>query len=307
MTQSPDITLKSWVMVAALGLTWGATFLVIEVALEGITPFWLATARIGFATILMLVFWGLRGAPLFKATATPTDWSNLTVIGLFSSAVPFMLLSWGQQYVTSGFAGVSMASVALIVLPLAHFLVPGERLTWRKTAGFVIGFVGVVILIGGQAFESNGGEYETPGRMACLGAAFCYGLSSILMRRLPAIDPIGLATILLVIGAAIVVPVAWIVEGPPPLPNAKTLGLLAILGLIPTAGANILRVLLIRSAGPVFMSLTNYQVPVWSVVLGAVILSEPLPLSLFYALLLILSGVGLSQYGAITRLFGNRL
>ncbi len=306
MTQSPDITLKSWVMVAALGLTWGATFLVIEVALEGITPFWLAAARIGFATILMLVFWGMRGAPLFKATTTASDWTNLTVIGLLSSAVPFMLLSWGQQYVTSGFAGVSMASVALIVLPLAHFLVPGERMTWRKTAGFVIGFAGVVILIGGQALESNGGVYETPGRMACLGAAFCYGLSSILMRRLPAIDPIGLATILLLIGAAIVVPVAWTVEGPPPLPNAKTLGLLAILGLIPTAGANILRVLLIRSAGPVFMSLTNYQVPVWSVVLGAVILSEPLPPSLLYALLLILGGVGLSQYGAITRLFGSR-
>lgn len=306
MTQSPEITLKSWVMVAILGVTWGATFLVIEVALQGITPFWLAAARIGFATILMLAFWGMRGAPLFKATASPSDWAIVTVIGLLSSAVPFMLLSWGQQYVTSGFAGVSMASVALIVLPLAHFLVPGEQMTWRKTSGFVVGFVGVVILIGGQALESNGNAYETPGRMACLGAAFCYGLSSVLMRRLPAVDPIGLATVLLFIGAAIVVPVAWIVEGPPPFPDAKTLGVLAILGLIPTAGANILRVLLIRSAGPVFMSLTNYQVPVWSVVLGALILSEPLLPSLLYALAFILGGVGLSQYGAITRLFGKK-
>jgi drug/metabolite transporter (DMT)-like permease len=126
------------------------------------------------------------------------------------------------------------------------------------------------------------------------------------MRRLPAIDPIGLATILLLIGAMIVVPVAWIVEGPPPLPDARTLGVLAILGLIPTAGANILRVLVIRSAGPVFMSLTNYQVPVWSVFLGALILSEPLPPSLLYALLFILAGVGLSQYGAISRLFGRK-
>ncbi|MEP2031015.1 MAG: DMT family transporter [Paracoccaceae bacterium] len=306
MTQSPEITLKSWLMVGALGVTWGATFLVIEIALEGITPFWLAAARIGFATLLMLIFWHLRGAQLFKTPATASDWTILTVIGLLSSAVPFMLLSWGQQYVTSGFAGVSMASVALIVLPLAHFMVPGERMTWRKTVGFVIGFVGVVVLIGGQALESNGGAYETPGRIACLGAAFCYGFSSILIRRLPAIDPIGLATILLLIGAVIVVPVAWIVEGPPPVPDAKTLGVLAVLGLIPTAGANILRVLVVRSAGPVFMSLTNYQVPVWSVVLGAIILSEPLPPSLLYALLLILAGVGLSQYGALRRLFTKK-
>lgn len=305
MTHQPEITLKSWAMVAALGLTWGATFLVIEVALEGITPFWLAAARIGFATVLMLVFWAARGARLFRQPATRPDLFNLVVVGALSSAVPFMLLSWGQQYVTSGFAGVSMASVALIVLPLAHFLVPGERLTWRKSLGFVVGFVGVVILIGGQAFESTGAAFETPGRMACLGAAACYGLSSVLMRRLPAIDPIGLATVLLLIGALIVVPLAWVVEGPPPSPDAKTLVVLAILGLIPTAAANILRVLVIRTAGPVFMSLTNYQVPVWSVVLGGLILSEPLPASLLAALILILAGVGLSQYGAMTRLFGR--
>jgi drug/metabolite transporter (DMT)-like permease len=305
MTQMPEITPKSWAMIAALGLTWGATFLVIEIALQGITPFWLAAARIGFATVLMLLIWGLRGAKLFSGRVSGANWATLGAIGLLSSAVPFMLLSWGQQFVTSGFAGVSMASVALIVLPLAHFLVPGERMTWRKSLSFVIGFAGVVILIGGQAFESTGASFETQGRMACVAAAACYGLSSILVRRLPAVDPIGLATVLLLIGAMVVIPVAWTVEGPPPLPDAKTLGVLAVLGLVPTAAANILRILVIRSAGPVFMSLVNYQVPVWSVVLGAFFLSEPLPPSLLWAMTLILAGVGLSQYGALSRLFGK--
>jgi drug/metabolite transporter (DMT)-like permease len=303
MNQTPEISLKSWLMVATLGLTWGATFLVIEIALEGITPFWLASARIGFATALMLVFWGALGARLFSEPASRENWIVLLVVGALSSAVPFLLLSWGQQFVTSGFAGVSMASVALIVLPLAHFLVPGEAMTLRKTLGFVVGFIGVVILIGGQAFESTGAAYETPGRIACLGAAACYGSSSVLMRRLPAIDPIGLATVLLVIGTLIVVPLAWVVEGPPPMPDAKTLVVLAILGLIPTAAANILRVLVVRSAGPVFMSLTNYQVPLWSVVLGALILKEPLPSSLILALSLILSGVAISQWNALRKIF----
>ena len=81
--------------------------------------------------------------------------------------------------------------------------------------------------------------------------------------------------------------------------------MLAFLGLVPTAFANLLRVLVVRSAGPVFMSLVNYQVPVWSVVLGALILAEPLPPSLLYAMALILAGVGLSQYGALRRLFGR--
>ncbi len=299
----PEITAQSWVMVGALGLIWGATFMVIELALEGITPFWLAAARIGFATLLMIAFWGFRGFKLFAEPIGKQVFSRLIIIGALSSAIPFMLLSWGQQFVTSGFAGVSMAGVALMVLPLAHFLVPGERLTLRKTFGFVIGFVGVVVLIGGQAFETTGEFWEPFGRLACLSAAACYALSSVQMRLLPEVDSIGLNAVTLLIGAVIVIAAAWAVEGPPPSVSRNTLFVLLFLGLVPTAGASLLRVLVIRTAGPVFMSLVNYQVPVWSVVLGALILSEPLPPSLLTALALILCGVGLSQYGALSRLF----
>ncbi len=125
------------------------------------------------------------------------------------------------------------------------------------------------------------------------------------MRRLPAVHPIGLSTVLLIVGACISLPLAFVMEGPPPAPSLQILGVLAFLGLVPTAGANFLRVLVVRSAGPVFMSLVNYQVPVWSVVLGALILGEALPQSLLLAMALILLGVGLSQYGALRRLFGR--
>jgi drug/metabolite transporter (DMT)-like permease len=119
------------------------------------------------------------------------------------------------------------------------------------------------------------------------------------------VHPIGLATVLLLIGAVMTIPIAWMIEGRPPMPSAKLFGVLAFLGLVPTAGANFLRVLVVRSAGPVFMSLVNYQVPVWSVVLGALILGEALPNSLLLAMSLILAGVGLSQYGALKRLFSR--
>ncbi|MEM7321200.1 MAG: DMT family transporter, partial [Pseudomonadota bacterium] len=295
---------KSWIMIAILGLVWGGTFMVIELALPGITPFWLAAARIGFAAGLTLVIWRMQTRELWLTDASDT--TSLVVTGVLSSALPFMLLSWGQQYVTSGFAGVSMAAVVLIVLPLAHFLTPGERMTPRRTIGFLIGFAGVVVLIGGQAFESTGSDLETMGRLACLGAASCYAVSSVMMRGLPPINPFGLAAMQLLIGACLVIPAAWIVEGPPPLPSTETILYLALLGLVPTAAANLLRILVIRSAGPVFMGLTNYQVPIWSVLLGAVFLNEPLPGSLLTALILILGGMGLSQYGALKRLFGKR-
>lgn len=301
MTESPEITVRSWLMVATLGFVWGATFLVIELALRGMTPFWLASARITFAALLTLLIWRLRGGGIWRSAQT--GWPTILATGALSSALPFMLLSWGQQYVTSGFAGVSMSAVVLMVLPLSHFLIPGERMTLRRTIGFLIGFAGVVVLIGGQALESTGAALENWGRLACLSAAGCYAVSSVLMRRLPPIDPFALAALQLCVGAVIVIPAALILEGAPPRPAADTLFYLALLGLVPTAAANLLRVLVIRSAGPVFMGLTNYQVPLWSVLLGALVLSEPLPGSLLWALVLILGGMGLSQYGALRRLF----
>lgn len=302
MNQHPEISLKSWAMVVALGLIWGATFLGIELALKGLTPVWLAAGRIGLASAMMALFQVFRGVPLMGDARQSVPWAALVVIGLLSSALPFMLLSWGQQYVTSGFAGISMAAVALMVLPLAHYLIPGEHMTWAKTFGFIVGFVGVLFLIGGQAFARTGASLELLGRAACLGAAACYAISSVTMRKLPPMDSIVLASVLLYIGAAIVIPLAFIVEGTPNLPPRNALISLVVLALIPTAGANILRVLVIRSAGPTFMSLTNYQVPVWSVLLGWLILKEPLPGSMLIALLLILGGVFLSQWGAIRRL-----
>jgi len=307
MDTSPQITPLSWLMIALLGFVWGGTFMVTEVALKGgMPPFWLAASRVGFAAVLMGAIWLAMGRPLFRQKTTLADRRNLVIIGAISSAVPFTLLAWGQQYVTSGFAGVSMASVALIILPLAHFTVAGERMTPRKAAGFAIGFIGVVILIGGQAFDTTGASFETPGRIACVLAAACYAVGSIMLRRLPDAHPIGLATVLLLVGAAVTIPMAFIVEGPPPLPAPEILAVLAFLGLVPTAGANFLRVLVVRSAGPVFMSLVNYQVPLWSVILGGLILGEALPRSLLLAMTLILIGVGLSQYGALRRLFTRR-
>lgn len=302
----PEITAKSWIMLSVLGLIWGGTFLVQELALAGLTPFWLAASRIGFGAAMTCAVWRLRGGRLFLEKPNASQWVTLISIGFLSSTIPFMLLAWGQQYVTSGFAGVSMASVALIVLPLAHVFVPGERMTLRRTLGFLIGFAGVALLIGGQALESTGLSLEMPGRIACVGAAACYAISSVQLRSLPPVDPIGLSAVLLLIGALGVVPVALAVEGVPAAPDGRTLWLVAFLGLVPTAGANLLRVTLVRSAGPVFLSIVNYMVPVWSVLLGALILFEPLPPSLLSALVLILCGVGLSQYGALRRLFLGR-
>ncbi|MEP2530075.1 DMT family transporter [Shimia sp.] len=304
MRDTIEIKASDWIMVVVLGLVWGGTFMVQKLALAHLPPLWVAAGRISFAAVVTVALWQLQGGRMF--TETQTDWRRLFFVSIFSAAVPFMLLAWAQQFVTTGFVGVSMAAVALIVLPLAHFLVPGECMTLRRAAGFVIGFLGVLVLIGPGAFISSGNTLASIGRLACLGAATCYAVSSIMMRRLPPIDPVGLSAATLVFGMCFVIPMALIKHGLPPVPPLNGLLLVALLGLIPTAGANLLRVVLIRSAGPVFMNLTNYQVPLWSVTLGVIFLGEPLQSSLLWATLLILAGLGLSQYGDLKRLFSGR-
>ncbi len=296
-----QINAKSWIMLLTLGLVWGSTFLVIEIALRGMTPAWVAAARVIFAALLMSVIWGFRGWRLFETRVSRRDWVRLVIVALLSSTIPFTLLSWGQQSVTSAYAGVTMATVIFMVLPLAHFTVPGERMTLRASFGFLIGFAGVFLLVGGQVFVSTGVEGETLGRLAVLGTAACYAVGSVMMRWLPPVDPIGLAAILMIIGAVAIIPLAIALDGAPPLPDTTTFAALALLGLLPTAAANFLRVLLIRTSGPSFMGLVNYIVPVISTCLGALILGETLPSTLLIALVVILTGMAISQWEALTR------
>lgn len=298
----PEITRKSWIMIAVLGFVWGSTFLVIKIALTGLPPFWIATGRLTIAALVMGIFWArtrfrLSLDPARKAHPLAILWA-----GAISSGIPFLMLNWGQQYVTSGFSGTAMAVVPLVVLPMAHFMVPGERLSWRKSLGMGLGFVGVLVLVGGDAFHSSGAALEQWGRLALIGVAVCYAVNSITIRRLPPVDPIGLTTLMMATGALITLPFSLIYEGLPPVPPLKAGLALIVLGVLSTAAMNLLRVLVIRSAGPTFMTLVNYQVPVWSVVMGAVILNEAVPGSLLGALALILVGVGISQWEALRRI-----
>ncbi len=285
----PQPALRDWLSIAALGLIWGATFMVIALALGGYGPVTVATARttLGAVALWLAVLALGRRLPRWSARLAV----HILVIGLFSTAVPFFLLSWGQQSVPSAFAGLSMAAVPLFVLPLAHVFVPGERLSWRKAAGFSLGFLGVVVLTGPDALAGSAAALP---RLACLGAALCYAVSSIATRRCPPVDPVMLAALSLLVGAMALIPAMLASEGLPGSASALPMAAIVILGLVPTALATLIRVQVIRSAGPSFMTLTNFQVPLWSVLFGTLVLNEALSPRFFAALGLILAGLALS-------------
>jgi drug/metabolite transporter (DMT)-like permease len=166
----------------------------------------------------------------------------------------------------------------------------------------VIGFVGALVLIGPGVLRLGSGM-EPLGQLACIAATVSYAISSILTRRCPPIDSITLAAFALVVGACLLIPAMLLSEGVPTWADNRSGVAILFLGFIPTAFAALLRVSVIRSAGAVFMTLVNYQVPLWSVLFGVWILAEDLPVRFFAALALILCGLAVSQWGALQRLF----
>ena len=289
MTAQP--TPANWLSILLLGLIWGGTFAVVRLALDGYGPVTVACARTALGAVAMLGLMRLmrrRVPPLTRALA-----GYLVAIGLLSTALPFLLLSWGQQYVPSAFAGISMAALPLFVLPLAA-LFSDEPFHWRSAIGVGVGFLGALVLIGPGVLAPGAG-LSAWGQMACLAAALSYAVASILTRRCPPIDGIVLTALSLTVGAMVLVPAMLLTEGVPGWTGAVPGAALVFLGLLPTALAALIRVTVIRSAGSVFMTLVNYQVPVWSMAIGALGLGEALPWRFFIALALILTGLGTSQ------------
>jgi drug/metabolite transporter (DMT)-like permease len=285
-------TFGNWIGLIALGLIWGASFLGVAVALEGVSPVWIATARIVIGALTLSVIAWAMGVRL---TLSRPVLAFAAGMALLSNALPFYMLSWSQQHVTSGFAGITMAAIPLFVLGLAHVFVPGEGLTRPKALGFALGLLGVAVLIGPGVLARSGSEFETLARFGCLAAALCYALGSIVTRRCPEVHPVAFGMMALWIAGAVMIPVALLSDGVPTLPELRPLLAVLYLGLLPTGYATFLLVGIIRSAGPSFLSQVNYHVPVWSVLLGAVVLGEEVPGRFVLALAIILAGLMLAR------------
>ncbi|CUH68346.1 putative inner membrane transporter YedA [Thalassovita autumnalis] len=289
--------LINWIKLITLGIIWGASFMAVSVALNDMGPMSIAAVRILIGALSVLALIRVMGIslPSLSSGEGRIIWLAAAGMGFFSNALPFTLLSWGQTYVNSGFAGVCMAIVPLFVLPLSHVFVPEERMTFRRTLGFSVGFVGVLVLIGLDAFASAGTDFESLARIACLAASLCYAIGAIITRLCPQVNMLSLSAAALICGSVMIVPVALWQEGVPSLPTTTPLLAILYLGIFPTAVAQILLVQVARSAGPSFLATVNYQVPVWSVIFGALLLSEAVPPQLFAALALILGGLLLSR------------
>ncbi|MEM9098709.1 MAG: EamA family transporter [Pseudomonadota bacterium] len=291
-------TPRDWFLLSSLGLIWGCAFMATTVATHDFETFTLSAARLAIGTLALVAILAWRGETLpgFRTSEERRFWLFAFGEAITAYAIPFTLLSWAQRHVDSSFAGVVVASVPLFILPMAYFFVPGENMSWRKVIGFLLGFLGIVVLMGPDSFTSLGGDTVTTlAQLACLGVALGYASGSIIAKLAPQLGLVRFGTASLIVATALMTPIALATEGLPTLPSTEGALAMLYLGLIPTGLATVMLLSVIASAGPGFFSLVNYQVPVWAVIFGIIVLAEKPSATLGYALILIFLGLAISQ------------
>lgn len=253
-----------------LAFIWGWSFLFIKVAVEGLTPSTVAWARITLGALVLYAF--LRQ----RRVALPTDrlmLRHFAVMAVVGTAMPFTMLAWGEQRISSALTAVLNASTPLFTALFAAS-VGQERLRRGQLGGLAIGVVGVAVAagLGGSDLEGS----SVVGSLAAIGAGACYGLSITYARRhLSDVPPLVSATGQLVMGAVLLAPVALGTSVASGLSLSPTRVLaIALLGSIGTGFAFLLHYANIAEMGATKASLVTYLVPVVAVVVGILALDE---------------------------------
>ena len=286
-------TLINWLLLMCLVFLWGTSFMFISISVESMHPLTIVFYRVLIGALILSVVVYVKG---LKLPFTLNAWLAYLMMGVIGNVLPFFLISWGQLSVNSGIAGMIMATMPLITMILAHYLIDGEDLNRYKILGFVFGIGGITVLLG-PVFE--GGGQAVFGGLAIFIAAGSYAVNSILVRRLPKFNPFISALGVMISSTVVVFPIWWFVV-PASDTEVSTLALSSTiwLGIGPTAVATLILFAVIDRAGPTFLSTINYMIPVVAFFTGAYVLSEPVESSSLVALVIILSGIALTRFRA---------
>lgn len=290
------LTGGDWGLLGLITVLWGGAFALTGHAVDHLPPAGVVMTRMWVGAGLVAAWTALRGHDLSvmipgRGKDVAHLWTWFFALGFTGAAAPFFLISVGQLTVSSSVAGILMAATPLTVIALAHIFVAGERLTPRKAAGFFIGFAGVVILFGPAALGDLGGPAITA-QALILAGAMSYAVNAILIKRSPNVPPEVGATGLLVAAAIITTPFGIHAFAAADTSGAPASSFIAtvVLGAGATGAASIIYMRLIQNAGPSFVALSNYLVPVTAAFIGMA-LGEAVRISAFVALMVILIGV----------------
>lgn len=290
--------ISNWLMLGALVVLWGSAFAFAKLAVETIAPEWTMAGRLiaGAALLLPFALLAHKRPPLGAR-----GWTWLVALALIGNIAPFLTISWGQQHISSALAGILIGFTPLATLLIARTFLPEERITPFRLAGFLVGFAGLVIVVGPDALAdiatASGGDKRLA-QGAVLAGAFFFACNNVMARLAPDMPLLAKSSGVMLAGALIGTAIAGAMTPPAALSDASaaSLGGLAGLGVFSTGLAAIVFFRLVDRAGPTFVSLTNYLVPVFAAVTGFVLFGEELKPAVLGGFVLILAGIALSEW-----------
>lgn len=285
------MNIRVFLKLAGLSLLWGPAFMFMNVAVEEIPPLTLTAARVSLAAIILLLILKWQGRSLPRSRK---HWKQFAFIGFTYNALPFFLISWGQQYIDSGLAAILVGTTPLFTMLMAQLFQTKESLDRNKVIGAFIGFSGVFFLF--MPGLAVGVQLTFWGMAAALGAAASYGISLVYTRKnLRGLPPLIGPTAQLMMASVYLLPMSFIIEKPYnlPLPSLTAVTALLLLVLLSTVIAFVLYYRLMESTNATTLSLVTYLNPIVATILGVLLLQEPLSWTIYVGCGLILSGAAL--------------
>ncbi len=277
-----------------VGAVWGGAFIFVTLALTDFGPVSIATWRVVLGAATLAVAARLIGQAWPRGAK---NWRTIFIVGCLNSAVPFFLISWGQQFISSAESALLVAAGTFVSLLLSHFTSQDERINPARVAGVAIGFVGVMVLVFWDLLEKGTGNLG--GQLAVMAAGCSYATSSVVSRRLTHLPMISTSAATMATACLYLVPLAFLLENPlPPDPSGESLVALLYLGVVATALAFTVRFFIIRAAGAVFMSQVGYLVPLFGVIWSGLYFADAIELQTAISLGLILLGIAVTRKGS---------
>lgn len=271
-----------------LSAIWGGSFIFLRVAVPEIGPLLTAALRTGLAGTALLLFASVTGVKM--------DWRHnlkpFAVVGVFACVIPFSCFSFAALYLPAAHSAVLNATAPLFGAVFSMFWL-AERLTMIRLAGLLLGVLGVAILVGAGSLPLNMTTFAAVA--ACLVAAACYALSSIIVKRTGrpgGIHPIAMASGSLALGGVMMLP-AIPFSLPPALPSPLALACVLALSLLSSGVAQALFIPLIVKVGPTRAMSVSFLIPLFSMLWASLFLHEPVGPSTLVGGLVVLLAMGL--------------
>jgi len=281
-------------MVLVLGAIWGASYMFIKIGIRDMSPAMVAWARIALAALVLVPLAVAAGA----LRGLRSRWAMLTLVAVSQVAAPFLLIALGEQEISSSLTGILVTSAPLFTALLAIRFDHEERSQGMRLVGVLMGFAGVVVLLG---LDLGGSADALVGGLAVVLAGFGYAVGALLAKRgLGDVPPLGIAASVMVVSVVLLAPAA-LLSAPVDVPGAGPVAAVAALGILGTGIAFAIFYELIARVGPARTYIVTYLAPGFAVVYGAALLDETITATTVAGLVLILAGSWLAAGGRLRR------